>query len=171
MIDGVVAECWEVALSTAKTPSIMSMTRQNLSTVRLEHTDENLSAKGAYVLRDVDGARDVTLLATGSEVEIAVAAADILADNGINAAVVSMPCWELFAAQDHKYRHEVLGDAPRVGVEAAVRFGWDRWLGDHGGFVGMSSFGASAPGDALYEHFGITARDVAEKARQTIENA
>ena len=165
------AECWEVALSTPKTPSVMSMTRQNLPTVRTTHTDENLSAKGAYILRDTDGNRDVTLLATGSEVEIALTAADILADNGVKAVVVSMPCWELFAAQDHKYRHQVLGDAPRIGIEAAVRFGWDRWLGDHGGFVGMTGFGASAPIDALYEHFGITAKAVAEMARQKIENA
>ncbi len=165
------AECWEMALSTPNTPSIMSMTRQKLSTVRTEHTDENLSAKGAYVLREADGGRDVTLLATGSEVEIAIAAADILADNGVKAAVVSMPCWELFAAQDHKYRHEVLGDAPRIGIEAAVRFGWDRWLGDHGGFVGMKGFGASGPGDALYEHFGITAKHVAEMAREKIASA
>ena len=165
------AECWEIALSTPTTPSVMSMTRQNLPTVRLEHTDENLSAKGAYILRDTDGDRDVTLLATGSEVEIALAAADILKDNGVKAAVVSMPCWEVFAEQDHKYRHQVLGDAPRVGVEAAVRFGWDRWLGDHGGFVGMKGFGASAPIDALYKHFGITAKDVAEKAREKIASA
>ena len=147
------------------------MTRQNLPTVRTTHTDENLSAKGAYILRDTDGDREVTLLATGSEVEIALAAADILAGNGVKAVVVSMPCWELFAAQDHKYRHQVLGDAPRIGIEAAVRFGWDRWLGDHGGFIGMTGFGASAPIDALYEHFGITAKAAAEMARQKIETA
>ena len=162
------AECWEVALSTAKTPSIMSMTRQGLPTVRTEHTDENLCAKGAYVLRDTDGPRDVTLLATGSEVEIALVAADQLAGDGVRAAVVSMPCWELFAAQDHDYRQSVLGSAPRVGVEAAVQFGWDRWIGAHGGFVGMSSFGASAPAPALYEHFGITSVRVAEEAKTAI---
>ncbi len=165
------AECWEVALSMAKTPSVLSMTRQGLPTLRTEHTDENLSAKGAYVLREADGERDVTLLATGSEVEIAVAAADILKDNGIKAAVVSMPCWELFAAQSHEYRQQVLGTAPRVAVEAAVKFGWERWLDSHGGFVGMHGFGASAPGPALYEHFGITAAKVAEEAQNTIERA
>lgn len=165
------AECWELALATPTTPSVMSMTRQNLSTVRTTHTDENLCAKGAYVLRDVDGDRDVTLLATGSEVEIAIDAAERLASEGIKAAVISMPCWELFAAQDHKYRHEILGDAPRVGVEAAIRMGWDRWLGDHGGFVGMSSFGASAPIDDLYNHFGITAENVVNTAKKKIENA
>ena len=165
------AECWEVALSMAKTPSVLSMTRQGLPTLRTEHTDENLSAKGAYVLREADGERDVTILATGSEVEIAVAAADILKDNGIKAAVVSMPCWELFAAQSHEYRQQVLGTAPRVAVEAAVKFGWERWLDSHGGFVGMHGFGASAPGPALYEHFGITAAKVAEEAQNTIERA
>ena len=106
------AECWELALGAAKTPSIMSMTRQGLSTVRTDHTDENLSAKGAYVLVDADGERDVTLMASGSEVEIAVAAAEQLKSIGVNAAVVSMPCMELFAAQDHSYRQSVLGSAP-----------------------------------------------------------
>jgi transketolase len=162
------AECWEVALSTAKTPSVMSMTRQGLATLRTEHTDENLSAKGAYVLVDSDGDRDVTLMATGSEVEIAVAAAEELKTAGIKAAVVSMPCMELFAAQDHDYRQKVLGSAPRVAVEAALRQGWDRWLGDHGGFVGMNGFGASGPGAALYEHFGITPANVASEAKAAI---
>ena len=165
------AECWELALSTPKTPSVMSMTRQGLPTVRTTHTDENLSAKGAYVLREAAGDRDVTLLATGSEVEIALNAADQLAANGVKAAVVSMPCWELFAAQSHDYRQSVLGSAPRVAVEAAIKMGWERWIGDHGGFVGMSSFGASAPIDALYQHFGITAENVAETAKQKIERA
>lgn len=162
------AECWEIALSTAKTPSIMSMTRQGLATLRTEHTDENLSAKGAYVLVDCDGDRDVTLMATGSEVEIAVAAAAELKSAGVNAAVVSVPCMELFAAQDHDYRQSVLGTAPRVAVEAALRQGWDRWLGDHGGFVGMTGFGASGPGAALYEHFGITPANVAIEAKAAI---
>ena len=165
------AECWEIALSTPKTPSVMSMTRQNLPTVRTTHTDENLCAKGAYILREADGNRDVTLLATGSEVEIALDAADKLKQDGINAAVVSMPCWELFADQPHDYRHTVLGSAPRIGIEAAIKMGWHRWLGDHGGFVGMSSFGASAPIDDLYQHFGITAANVVETAKKKIEKA
>ncbi len=162
------AECWETALSTAKTPSVMSMTRQGLSTVRTEHTDENLSAKGAYVLVDCDGERDVTLMASGSEVEIIVAAAADLKAAGIKAAVVSMPCMERFAAQDHAYRQSVLGTAPRVACEAALRQSWDRWLGDHGGFVGMKGFGASGPGAELYEHFGITSGNVASEAKAAI---
>ncbi len=162
------AECWEIALSTAKTPSVMSMTRQGLSTLRTEHTDENLCARGAYVLKDCDGERDVTLMATGSEVEIAVAAAEQLKSEGVNAAVVSVPCMDIFAAQDHDYRQGILGSAPRVAVEAALRQGWDRWLGDHGGFVGMTGFGASGPGAELYEHFGITPANVASEAKAAI---
>ena len=162
------AECWEIALSTAKTPSVMSMTRQGLSTLRTDHTDENLSANGGYVLVEADGDRDVTLMATGSEVEIVVAAAADLKAAGVNAAVVSMPCMELFAQQDHAYRQSVLGTAPRVACEAALQQSWDRWLGDHGGFIGMKGFGASGPGAELYEHFGITSANVATEAKAAI---
>lgn len=160
-----IAECWELALTNAKTPSILALTRQNLPTLRTGNESENLCAKGAYVLREADGDRDVTLLATGSEIEIAMEAADALAKDGVTAAVVSMPCWELFEAQDDAYRKKVLGDAPRVAVEAAVSFGWDRWLGSTGKFVGMKSFGASAPINELYAHFGITAEAVAKAAK------
>ncbi len=122
------------------------------------------------MLREADGARDVTLLATGSEVEIAVSAAEALGVEGIKAAIVSMPCWELFEAQDESYRKQVLGDAPRVGVEAACGFGWDKWTGPGGAFIGMSSFGASAPANELYEHFGITADAVAAAAKRLFGN-
>jgi len=142
---------------------MLSLSRQNLPTLE-RPVSENLSAKGAYVLREPAGGRDVTLLATGSEVEIALAGADALAQKGVKAAVVSMPCWELFEAQPAAYRAEALGSAPRVGVEAAVRLGWDRWLGDNGAFIGMTGFGASAPAAKLYEHFGITAQAVADAA-------
>ncbi|GLI94988.1 transketolase [Methylocystis echinoides] len=157
------AECWELALAQSATPSMLSLSRQNLPTLERPVT-ENLSARGAYVLREPAGGRDVTILATGSEVEIALAGADLLAAKGVKAAVVSMPCWELFEAQPASYRSQVLGTAPRVGVEAAVRLGWDRWLGDNSAFIGMSGFGASAPAAALYKHFGITAEAVAEAA-------
>jgi transketolase len=120
------------------------------------------------VLRQSATERRVTLLATGSEVSIAVAASELLAAEGIGSAVVSMPCWELFEAQPEAYRAAVLGTAPRVGVEAAVRLGWDRWLGERAAFIGMSGFGASAPIEALYPHFGITAEKVAEAARSLI---
>lgn len=157
------AECWELALAQSATPSMLSLSRQNLPTLERPVT-ENLSAKGAYVLREPAGGRDATILATGSEVEIALAGADLLAAKGVKAAVVSMPCWELFEAQPASYRAQVLGTAPRVGVEAAVRLGWDRWLGDNSAFIGMSGFGASAPAATLYKHFGITAEAVAEAA-------
>jgi transketolase len=114
------------------------------------------------------GKRDVTLLATGSEVGIAVDARERLAKDGVQAAVVSMPCWELFAAQSVGYRDGVLGTAPRVAVEAAVGFGWQRWLGDSGVFVGMGGFGASAPAPRLYEYFGITSPKVADAARKLL---
>ena len=167
--DGVeTAECWALALKAHETPSIMSLTRQGLVPIRGEHTDENLSAKGAYVLFEPEIGRDVTLMATGSEVEIAVAASEALAREGIRAAVVSMPCFELFAVQDADYRANVLGTAPRVGIEAAVSQGWDRWLGENSTFIGMDGFGASAPAPDLYKHFGITAKAMADAAKALI---
>ena len=119
------------------------------------------------MLREAEGgSRAVTLLATGSEVAIAVAAQRVLQDQGIPTAVVSMPCWELFDEQDRSYREQVLGPGTvRVAVEAALRFGWDRYLGERGGFVGMRGFGASGPAERLYEHFGITAQAVVAQAR------
>jgi transketolase len=162
------AESWQVALAQKHTPSALALTRQALPALRLEDGPENLTARGAYVLRETDGARDVTLLATGSEVELAVTAAEQMAQDGVKAAVVSMPCWELFEQQSEDYRRSVLGTAPRVGVEAALRFGWDRWIGDGGAFVGMTGFGASAPAGDLYKHFGITTEAVVAAAKKLI---
>jgi transketolase len=160
------AECWELALASPRTPSILALTRQAVPALR-KGGSENLCAKGAYVLEEApNGKRDVTILATGSEVGIAMEARERLAKDGVQAAVVSMPCWELFAAQPVAYRDAVLGAAPRVGVEAAVGFGWERWLGDGGLFVGMEGFGASAPAAKLYEQFGITPAKVDEAARK-----
>ncbi|MBY0335958.1 MAG: transketolase [Acetobacteraceae bacterium] len=153
------AECWEMALRRADGPSVLALTRQALRPVR-DNAAENLSARGAYVLAEADGPRDVTLIATGSEVQIAVAARDALAAAGIRAAVVSMPCWELFEIQHADYQAQVLGSAPRVGIEAALSFGWERWLGSDGLFIGMAGFGASAPAEDLFRHFGITAESV-----------
>ena len=161
------AECWELALAARKTPSVLSLSRQNLPTLE-RPVDENLSARGAYVLQEPLEGRDVTLLATGSEVAIALEAAKLLEAQGKRAAVVSMPSFELFSAQPADYRAFVLGTAPRVGVEAAIRFGWDRWLGEKSAFVGMTGFGASAPAEALYEHFGITPEAVAQAALDVI---
>jgi transketolase len=160
------AEAWEAALLADATPSILALSRQNLPTLRREDGAVNLTALGAYVLLEVTtGKRDVTLIATGSEVEIALDAADILAERGVKAAVVSAPCLELFARQDDAYRARVLGTAPRVAVEAGVGFGWERWIGEKGRFVGMTGFGASAPAPDLYKHFGVTAEKVAEAAQ------
>jgi transketolase len=160
------AECWELALQSKETPSILALTRQAVPALRKEGA-ANLCAKGAYVLAETAGRkRAVTILATGSEVGLAMEARAQLAKDGVEAAVVSMPCWELFAAQPVAYRDAVLGQAPRVAVEAAVGFGWERWLGDGGVFVGMEGFGASAPASALYEHFGITAVKVVEAAKR-----
>ncbi|HEU0060122.1 MAG TPA: transketolase [Hyphomicrobiaceae bacterium] len=167
-----VAECWQLALAAAKTPSILALTRQAVPALRSDGAAENRSANGAYVLAEApDGARDVTLLATGSEVGVAMEAREVLAKEGIGAAVVSMPCWELFAGQSVAYRAQVLGSAPRLAVEAAVGQGWERWLGEDGSFIGMSGFGASAPAAKLFEHFGITAGQVAAAARQLIKRA
>jgi transketolase len=165
------AECWEIALQSRETPSVLCLSRQNLPTIRTNQGAENLCARGGYLLRNGASARDVTLLATGSEVEIALAAADRLAGKGLHAAVVSMPSWELFEAQDETYRSHVLGTAPRVAIEAAARFGWDRWIGEGGSFVGMQGFGASAPASDLYRYFGITADAVVETALGTMERA
>jgi transketolase len=164
-------ECWELALRQEDGPSTLALTRQELATLRTEHTEENLCARGAYVLAGGDGPRDVTILATGSEVHLALAARDRLAGEGIAAAVVSMPSWELFDRQDPAYRDTVLGTAPRVAVEAATAFGWTRYIASEADFVGMRGFGASGPAKQLYEHFGITAEHVARKARALVGRA
>lgn len=161
------AEAWEIALDRRNGPVSLVFARQSLPQLRRDGGSENRSARGAYVLAEAEGgARKVTLLSTGSEVQIALAARELLERDGIPTAVVSMPCWSLFEAQDRAYRREVLGEAcVRVAVEAAVKFGWERWIGEEGGFVGMSGFGASGPADELYKHFGITAEAVAAEAR------
>jgi transketolase len=164
-----VAECWELALAERTTPSVLALTRQALPALRSESKAENLSAKGAYVLLEADERRDVTLLATGSEVSLAVEARALLAKEGVRAAVVSMPCWELFSIQPAGYRESVLGQAPRIGVEAASDFGWERWIGVSGTFIGMHGFGASAPGAQVYEYFGITAASIAAAGRRLLQ--
>jgi transketolase len=162
------AECWALALHRRDAPSLLALTRQALPLSRSGPASENRSARGAYVLAEADGLRQVTLLATGSEVSIAIAARDALAQDRISAAVVSMPCWELFEQAPKEYQDTVLGTAPRVAIEAAVQFGWERWLGPRGAFIGMQGYGASAPGEALFPHFGITADRVAATARSLL---
>jgi transketolase len=150
------AECWELAVKRADGPSVLALTRQNLPALRTD-SGENRSSRGGYVLAEASGERRATLIATGSEVSLAMAARETLEADGIPTAVVSLPCWELFALQDEVYRSQVLGGALRVGIEAALPFGWDRWLGPEGIFIGMQGFGASAPAEELFRHFGITA--------------
>ena len=164
------AEAWEIALEHRTGPVSLIFARQDLPVVRATATDENLSRRGAYVLLEGEGGpRRVTLLATGSEVLLAVKARALLQDEGVSTAVVSMPSWELFEQQGADYRAATLGpDTVRVGVEAAVRFGWDRYLGEHGAFVGMAGFGASGPADQLYEHFGITPAAIVREAKRCL---
>lgn len=159
------AECWQLALERTDGPSVLALTRQNVPTLRTEHTAENRSARGAYVLAEAEGERTVTLLATGSEVSLAMEARAALQAEGVGTAVVSMPSWELFERQDAAYQAQVLGTGVRVAVEAAARMGWDRWLGANGAFVGMTGFGESAPYQELYKHFGITAEAVVKAAK------
>ena len=159
------AECWEVALSL-KGPSVLALTRQGVPAVRTEPAAENLSARGAYVLADCEGEPAAVLIATGSEVGIAMEAKAALDGSGVPARVVSMPSMELFERQDAAYRARVLPEGPvRVAVEAASSFGWERHVGPGGAVVGIDGFGASAPAPALYEHFGITAAQVVEEVR------
>jgi len=162
------AECWMLAYERKSGPSTMVFARQALPLVRTKHEDDNRSARGGYVLAEAEGGvRRVTLIATGSEVALALAAREQLQAAGIATAVVSMPCCERFDEQDAAYRSSVLGaDTVRVVVEAAVRFGWDRYIGERGGFVGMKGFGASGPAEALYEHFGITPRHIVEEVKR-----
>jgi transketolase len=166
--DGIeTAECWRAALEHRQSPSLMALSRQKTPAVRLQPSDGvNLSAHGAYELAPAKGEAQVTLFASGTEVAVAMDARELLHAEGIGTRVVSTPCWELFEAQGADYRTETIGGSPvRVAVEAGVRQGWERFIGEDGGFVGMSSFGASAPFERLYKEFGITAEAVAGEAR------
>ncbi|HAA93692.1 MAG: transketolase [Rhodospirillaceae bacterium] len=160
------AECWALALENADGPSVIALTRQGVEPVRTEFDQDNISARGAYILSDADGDRQATIIASGSEIEIALAARNMLQQDGVPTAVVSAPCLELFDQQDEAYRNSVLGpDQVRVAVEAAAGFGWERYIGSSGAFIGMTSFGASAPAGDLYKHFGITAEAVADAVK------
>ena len=152
------AECWQIALENQKSPSTLALTRQNLPAVRTEYTEENLCRYGAYELARADGDAVVTIFATGSEVEIALAARTALQAHGHPTRVVSVPAFELFEEQSASYKDAIIGDTPvRVAIEAGLRLGWDRFIGTDGIFIGMTGFGASAPIEKLYPHFGITA--------------
>ncbi|MGB5092813.1 MAG: transketolase [Parvibaculum sp.] len=164
------AECWQMALEAKETPSILALSRQNLPTVRIEHTDENLCARGGYELIPASRKAEVTLIATGSEIEIAIAAQKILEKDGIPTRVVSMPCTNLFDEQSPEYRADILGKGTvKVAIEAALRYGWDKYIGPEGGFVGMTGFGASAPAKDLYKHFNITPEAAVQAAKDCLE--
>jgi transketolase len=161
------AEAWDCALRAETSPSILCLSRQALPAFRHTGDETNRVALGAYIVTQPPR-RDVTLIATGSEVSVALTAANLLAEDGVNAAVVSAPCFDLFRLQPHDYRVSVLGHAPRVGIEAAVEGDWARWLGDDGEFVGMTGFGASAPAEVLYREFAITPQAVVQAAKRAI---
>ena len=164
------AEAWEVALTSESTPGVLVLSRQGLPLLR-ESANENLTAKGGYVISDVASgkSRQATLIATGSEVSLAVVAQEKLREKGIETAVVSMPCTELFDKQNSQYQDEVLGNCPRVAIEAASKFGWEKYVGLNGDIIGMDGFGASGPADKLYEYFGITVDEVVESVENLLK--
>jgi transketolase len=162
------AEAWDIALKT-NGPTVLALSRQGLKAFRSEKSSDNKVAKGGYILNSISSKRDLTLIATGSEVEIAMEAADTLNEEGLKVAVVTMPCWELFDQQNETYKKEILGDCPRIAIEAACEMGWSKYTGDKGVFIGMSGFGASGPAPELYTHFGITSKAVVNKARAILK--
>ncbi|MBL8628032.1 MAG: transketolase [Rhodospirillaceae bacterium] len=162
------AEAWQIALQHKKGPSILALTRQNLPTLRTTHTTENLSAKGGYVLAEAEGVRKATIIATGSEVSIAMEARTALQAQGIGTAVVSMVCTELFDQQSDAYKAQVLGGDVRVSIEAATTYGWIKYVGAKGVSIGIDSFGASGPAPALYKHFGITSDAIVQAVKQRV---
>ena len=167
--DGVeVAECWQIAMESSANPSLLALSRQDTVLGRDSHTAENLSARGGYVLREAAGAK-LTLLATGTEVGMALKARELLAAEGIESRVVSLPCWALFEKQPEEYRRAVLGTGARLAIEAACPLGWDRYLGEKGAFLGMHGFGASGPAKDVYAHFGITAEHAVEMAKDLLK--
>ncbi len=163
-------ECWQFALEKKDAPSLLALTRQALPTIRPEMTDENLCAKGAYILADCEGEPQVTLFASGSEVEIALEAGTMLAKDNIATRLVSVPCMELFWEQDSEYQQSLFcNNSIKIAVEAGIRQGWDRFIGPHGGFVGMTGFGDSAPAQELYNHFNITPEAIVKIAKEKMD--
>ena len=157
------AECWELALKEKTRPTVMALSRQNLAPARIDAAESNLSARGGYVLRDASTKAEITIMATGSEIEIAMKARELLEAQGVGTRVVSLPCWRLFDEQTENYRHAVMGSGTlKIAIEAAGPMGWERYIGPDGIFIGMHGFGASAPYKELYKHFGITAEAAAD---------
>ncbi len=165
-------ECWDVALRNRTRPSLLALSRQAVPQLRDgsgESTGDNITAQGAYLVRSFGGERDLTLLATGTEVSLAISAAEDLHGQGLSVAVISMPCWELFEEQSLAYRQSVLGTAPRIAVEAAGKFGWTRYVDSEDDVIGLDSFGASAPAERLYSEFGITQEAIVARARALLD--
>lgn len=161
-------EAWDIAIRNRRRPTLMALSRQDVPQLRLEAGSENLTAKGAYVIRQFKADRDVTLIATGTEVALAVEAAEALEAEGYGVAVVSMPAWDLFDAQPQAYQDEVLGTAPRIAIEAAGKFGWTRYVASEADVIGMPGFGASAPAERLYQEFGITKAAIITRAKALV---
>lgn len=161
------AEAWKIALESEKTPSILALSRQSVPTLRTD-IEENLSSRGAYVISEAQRDPQATIIATGTEVSLAVEAQKQLRADGIEVNVVSMPCCELFDAQPEDYKQKVLGRAPRIAVEAAAAFGWERYTGSSDRVIGINSFGASGKGDEVYNYFGITAENVVKKVKELL---
>jgi len=165
------AECWVCVLDADRQAAVLALSRQPLPLLRADVGSENRSARGAYVLHEAeDGERALTILATGSAVQLAVEARGVLQAQGIPTTVVSMPCWLLFEQQDEAYRDQALGTAPCVAVEAQVPMGWDRYIGRKGGFVGMSDFGMSGESAEVYKHFGITTQAVVDAGHAAVRS-
>ena len=167
-----ISACWQVALQARTTPSVIALTRQKLKPSRLAGVKDNLSAHGAYEIADGDGREEaeVVIFASGSEVEIAIAAKAKLDEAGHHTRVVSVPCMEIFEQENEDYRQRVLGtEKVRIAIEAGIRMGWNGYIGNEGIFIGMDSFGASAPAEELYKHFGITAEATVAAALEKLE--
>ncbi len=168
--DGIeTAECWEIAINRKDAPTLMALTRQGIPTLR-DDINNNKSAKGAYIISDSSSEPKALIFATGSEVEIAIQAQKHLENDGIATRVISVPCFELFEEQSEEYKAEILGskDTVKLAIEAGIRMGWDRFIGSDGIFIGMSSFGASAPAPQLYKHFGITSERIINSIKGAI---
>ena len=164
------AECWQLALESQFAPSAIALSRQSLKAVRTVYEEENLCALGAYELSPASDNATISLFASGSEVEIALEAQDRFEAQGISARVVSVPCFELFESQSNKYQSNIIGNATlNIAIEAGIRQGWDRIIGNDGIFIGMNSYGGSAPADALYSHFGITAEATVKAALKKLK--
>jgi transketolase len=158
------AEAWDVALKTDG-PTVLALSRQGLKAYRSEKNNKNLVSYGGYILNNISKDRDITLIATGSEIEIAMEASEIMYKEGVKATVVSLPCWELFDIQSEEYKNQVLGNCPRIAIEAASEMGWSKYIGEKGIFIGMKSFGASGPASDLYNHFNITSKSIIDSAK------